>query len=189
LHIRTNHRIFDYRKQQGIFPESSLKTLSNMMTDKLQKELNVQIAAELWSANLYLSMHFYFLNEGLDGFAHWMRQQAAEETDHACQMAAYMAKRGGIPKLDKIDVVPQTWDSPLKAFEETYKHECRVSGMIDALVKTAAAENDNATQDFLWGFVREQVEEEATALSIVEKIKRAGDAGILFIDAQLGGRK
>ena len=29
------------------------------MTERLQKEMNVQIAAELWSANLYLSMSFY----------------------------------------------------------------------------------------------------------------------------------
>ena len=53
----------------------------------------------------------------------------------------------------------------------------------------ASAEKDKATQDFLWGFVREQVEEEATALSIVEKLKRAGDAGVLFVDARLGERK
>lgn len=29
------------------------------MTEKLQKELNVQINAEMWSSNLYLSMAFY----------------------------------------------------------------------------------------------------------------------------------
>ena len=59
---------------------------------------------------------------------------------------------------------------------------------MDALVDMAAAEKDKATQDFLWGFVREQVEEEATAQGIVDKIKRAGDAGIFFIDSQLGQR-
>lgn len=29
------------------------------MTEKLQNALNEQITAELWSANLYLSMSFY----------------------------------------------------------------------------------------------------------------------------------
>ena len=52
----------------------------------------------------------------------------------------------------------------------------------------AAAEKDKATQDFLWGFVREQVEEEATAQGIVDKIKKAGDTGIFFVDSQLGQR-
>lgn len=44
--------------------------------------------------------------------------------------------------------------------------------MIDNLVSIASAEKDNATQDFLWGFVREQVEEEATAQGIVDKLKK-----------------
>ena len=52
----------------------------------------------------------------------------------------------------------------------------------------AAAEKDKATQDFLWGFVREQVEEEATVQGIVDKIKKAGDTGIFFVDSQLGQR-
>ena len=70
-----------------------------------------------------------------------------------------------------------------------YEHECRVSKMIDALVDVAAAEKDKASQDFLWGFVREQVEEEATAAGIVDMVKKAGAAGIFFIDAKLGERK
>ena len=70
----------------------------------------------------------------------------------------------------------------------TFEHERHVSKLVDALVDIAAAEKDKATQDFLWGFVRERVEEEATAQGIVDKIKRAGDAGIFFIDSQLGQR-
>ena len=160
-----------------------------MITEKLQNAMNKQITAELWSANLYLSMAFYFQKEGFDGFAHWMLKQSEEEKEHACTMAAYMAKRNGTPKVEKIDVVPQGWGSPLEVFEHVYKHECHVSELINELVDVASAEKDKATQDFLWGFVREQVEEEATALSIVEKLKRAGDAGVLFVDARLGERK
>ena len=52
-----------------------------------------------------------------------------------------------------------------------------------------ATEKDKASQDFLWGFVREQVEEEATAAGIVDMVKKAGAAGIFFIDAKLGERK
>ncbi|KIO46237.1 MULTISPECIES: ferritin [Sanguibacteroides] len=159
-----------------------------MMTEKLQQAINEQITAEMWSANLYLSMSFYLQKEGFDGFAHWMKKQSGEETEHACMMADYMIKRGGVPKVDKIDVVPQGWGSPLEVFEHVYKHECHVSELIDNLVRVASAEKDNATQDFLWGFVREQVEEEATAQSIVDKIKKAGEAGLFFMDAKLGER-
>ena len=160
-----------------------------MISEKLQNAINEQITAEMWSANLYLSMSFYFEKEGFSGFANWMKKQSQEELEHAYVMADYIIKRGGVAKVDKIDVVPSGWGTPLEVFEHVYKHECHVSKMIDELVSVASAERDNATQDFLWGFVREQVEEEATIRGIVDKIKKAGDAGIFFIDSQLGQRK
>ena len=160
-----------------------------MISEKLQNAINEQITAEMWSANLYLSMSFYFEKEGFSGFANWMKKQSQEELEHAYVMADYIIKRGGVAKVGKIYVVPSGWGTPLEVFEHVYKHECHVSKMIDELVSVASAERDNATQDFLWGFVREQVEEEATAQGIVDKIKKAGDAGIFFIDSQLGQRK
>ena len=159
-----------------------------MISEKLQKAINDQITAEMWSSNLYLSMSFYLKKEGFDGFAHWMKLQSQEELQHAYDLADYVAKRGGVALVDKIDVVPQGWGSVLEVFEHVYKHECHVSEMVDKLVDVAAAEKDKATQDFLWGFVREQVEEEATAQGIVDKIKKAGDTGIFFVDSQLGQR-
>lgn len=158
------------------------------MTERLQKALNEQITAELWSANLYLSMSFFLRREGYDGFAHWMQVQAQEETSHATQIAQYMISRQAIPKIDKIDVVPQNWGNAREVFEDAYKHECHVSKLIDLLIKVASEEKDNATQDFLWRFVREQVEEEAQTLDIVDKMKRTGEAGILFLNYKLAER-
>lgn len=158
-----------------------------MISEKLQNAINDQINAEMWSSNLYLSMSFYLQSEGFDGFASWMRKQSQEELQHAYDLADYVAKRGGVAKVDKIDVVPQGWGSVLEVFEHVYKHECHVSGLIDELVNVASGEKDKASQDFLWGYVREQVEEEATAQGIVEKLRKCGDgAGILYLDEQLG---
>ncbi|WP_294533873.1 ferritin [uncultured Bacteroides sp.] len=159
-----------------------------MISEKLQKAINEQVTFEMWSANLYLAMSFYFEREGFSGFAHWMKKQSQEELEHACTMAEYVMKRGGVALVDKVDVVPNGWGSPLEVFEQVYKHECHVSQLVDKLVDLAAAENDKATQDFLWGFVREQVEEEASVLGIVEKLKKAGEAGVLFMDSKLGQR-
>ena len=160
-----------------------------MISEKLQKAINEQITAEMWSSNLYLAMSFYFEKEGFSGFAHWMKKQSQEEMGHAYAMADYIIKRGGTAIVDKIDVVPNDFGTPLEVFEQVYEHECRVSKMIDALVDVAAAEKDKASQDFLWGFVREQVEEEATAAGIVDMVKKAGAAGVFFVDAKLGERR
>ena len=160
-----------------------------MISEKLQKAINAQIAMELWSANLYMAMSFYFDRNGFQGCSNWTRKQALEETEHAYEMAGFLTKRGGAPVVEMIPEVTNHWDSPLEAFENIYIHECHISKRIDDLLALASAEKDNAAQDFFWKFVREQVEEEATASGIVERMKVAGDNGILYIDGQLGRRQ
>ena len=160
-----------------------------MISQNLQNAINGQIAAEMWSANLYLSMSYYFEAKGYTGFASWMKVQASEENEHADMLAQYVMKRGGKASVSAIEAVPQEWSSPLEVFEQVYEHECHISKMIDNLVDVAAVEKDKASQDFLWGFVREQVEEEATAQGIVDKIKLGGEAALYHLDQKLGERK
>ena len=159
-----------------------------MITERLQKAINDQITAELWSSNLYLQMAYFFKREGWDGFAHWMELQAVEEREHATKMGDFLVERDGTVKLQMIDVVPEGWGSPLEVFEHTYSHECRVSRMIDGIVTLAIAEKDYAAENFFRTFVDEQVEEEATASGIVDKIKKVGETGLFFLDSQLGKR-
>jgi len=65
-----------------------------------------------------------------------------------------------------------------------------VTGMINSLVKLAREENDYATESVLKWFIDEQVEEEASASEVVEKIKLAGDrgGGLFMLDKELGAR-
>lgn len=160
-----------------------------MITEKLQNAINDQIIAEMWSANLYLSMSFYLEKEGYDGFAHWLKKQSQEELEHAYDMASFLQKRGGTAKVSMIDVVPQGWGSVEAVFKHIYEHECHVTSLIDKIVDIASEEKDKPSYDFFMGYIREQVEEEATALSIYEKIKKAGEAGMMFLDSKLGERK
>ena len=158
------------------------------LSRKLSDALNEQILAEMWSSNLYLSMSIHFSQLGMDGFAHWMKKQSQEELEHAYTMIDYSIKRGGQVKLEQINVVPTAFGTPLEIFEHVYEHEVHVSELIDKLVDVAAAEKDKATQDFPWGFVREQVEEEATAKNIVEKLKMYGEHHVAIMDHQLAKR-
>ena len=61
--------------------------------------------------------------------------------------------------------------------------------MIDKIVLHAIEEQDYATENFFRIFVDEQVEEEALFGGVVDKLRLAGEAGLLFMDAQLGKRK
>jgi len=160
-----------------------------MISKKLQDAINKQINAEMWSANLYLSMSYFFSKEGFEGFAKWMKKQYEEEMEHACKLADYLIVREGTVLLDKLDVVPTGWGEPLEVFEHTFDHEKRVSKMINELVEVAVEEKDKATEDFLSWFVNEQIEEEATARSIIKKLKIVGNTGGLYmLDVEMGQR-
>ncbi|WP_255196385.1 ferritin [Halorarius litoreus] len=161
-----------------------------MLKEPLESALNDQINAELRAEYLYLSMAAYFEDEGLPGFASWMRAQADEEHSHAMRIYDYVLDRDGRVRLDGIDAPQTEWETPQAAFEDAYDHEVKVSGLIDDLVALAREENDNATENMLQWFVAEQVEEEATAQAIIDKLRHVGDdgPGLLMIDQELGER-
>jgi ferritin len=91
----------------------------------------------------------------------------------------------------KIVQPPTEWDSPLSLFKEVYKHEVKVTGLINNLVKLATDEKDYATYNMLQWFVAEQVEEEANADEIVQQLKLIGKdgRGLLMLDRELGQRQ
>jgi ferritin len=158
---------------------------------KMLDALNEQINAELYSAYLYQAMAAQFEADNLRGFAHWMDVQAREEQNHARKIYDFLVDRGGRVVLKSIAAPPAEWKSALMAFEDSYAHEQKVTGLIHRLVDLARAENDHAAEVFLAWFVTEQVEEEANASQIVEKLKMIKDQpqGLLMLDAQLAGRE
>ena len=160
-----------------------------MITSKLQKAVNDQITAELWSSNLYLQMSYFLKHQGWDGFAHWMKCHSDEEREHATRMADYLTDRGGQVKLQMINLVPEGWGTVMEVFEHTHSQEKMVSKMIDKIVLHAIEEQDFATENFFRTFVDEQVEEEALFGGIVDRLHAAGESGLPFMDAQLGRRK
>jgi ferritin len=61
-----------------------------MLKGSMEKALNDQINAELYSSYMYLAMAAYFESVDLDGFAHWMELQADEEMEHAKKFYSYI---------------------------------------------------------------------------------------------------
>ncbi|MEW5909040.1 MAG: ferritin, partial [Thermodesulfobacteriota bacterium] len=94
-----------------------------MLTTKVEKALNQQLNAELYSSYLYLSMSAHFKSENLEGFSNWMYVQAQEELMHAMKFYDFINQRGGRVSLFPIEAPPNQWASPKDVFEETLKHE------------------------------------------------------------------
>ncbi|NIP44838.1 MAG: ferritin [candidate division Zixibacteria bacterium] len=161
-----------------------------MLSSNMKKALNDQINAELYSAYLYLSMAAYFEDTNLPGMAGWMKAQAQEEVGHAMKFYGYVFDRDSKVELKAIDGPKTKWASPLAAFEDAYKHEQKVTGLIHKLVDLANKEKDHATRSFLNWFVDEQVEEEASTKMIADRLKVIGDSkpGLFMLDRELAGR-
>ncbi|MDD8019269.1 MAG: ferritin [Bacteroidota bacterium] len=161
-----------------------------MLTAPLLKALNEQINHEMFSSYLYLSMAAYCEAKNFSGFAQWMRMQSSEETKHAMKLYEYVHSRGSAVTLLAIAQPPTEFHFPVKMFEQVVEHERKISGSITKLYELAIKENDYPTQVMLQWFITEQVEEEKTAVGIVEQLKMVGDSpvSIMMMDRQLGAR-
>ena len=73
-----------------------------MLKKAVEKALNAQMNAEFSAAHLYLSMAAFFATKNLGGFAHWMREQAKEETLHAIKFFDFILERGGKVSLSAL---------------------------------------------------------------------------------------
>ena len=161
-----------------------------MIDPKIEKAINEQINAELYSAYLYLGMAAYFENMNLSGFAHWMKAQSKEEISHAMKFYDFVFARGGKVELDAINKPSSDFAGPLDVAEKTLAHEQKVTGMINKLYELALNERDYAFQSLLKWFIDEQVEEEESATKLIERVKMVGEKGVnlLMLDKELGAR-
>jgi ferritin len=161
-----------------------------MLSDKLLKSLNEQINNELFAAYQYLAMAEYFAAQNLDGFAHWMRLQREEEIAHAMKIFDFVIDRDSRVTLAPIAAPDAKFASPLAVLKKALDHERSVTAKINALYAAAKTENDYPTEAIMQWFVLEQVEEEASALKLVERLEMAGDdkAALLILDREVGQR-
>ena len=161
------------------------------MDKKLQKNFNDQIKHELYSAHIYLAMAAYFETKNLPGFAHWMKIQYKEEVAHAMKMFEFLNDRGIRVLLQSIPQPVLEFSSSLEVFEETLKHEQKVTSLINALYELAKKANDHASVVFLQWFVSEQVEEEKNATGIIQTLKMIKSEGApqIMLDRELAKRE
>ncbi|MGH7534536.1 MAG: ferritin [Gemmatimonadales bacterium] len=159
-----------------------------MLDARVESALNEQINHELASAYLYLSMAAHFEAANLPGSAAWMRRQVKEEQAHAMKIFDYVNDRDGRVRLQALAQPPGEFGSTLEVWEGTLTHEQRVSGLIHALYALAVEAKDYPTQALMQWFVTEQVEEEKTARTILEQVRKIGTASsaIFFLDRHLG---
>lgn len=160
-----------------------------MVTKKVESALNQQILLEASSSQYYLAMASWAETQGLEGIAAFLYNHSDEERLHMLKLIKYVNERGGKAMIPALKAQPQTFKSVQFVFEEVLRHEVLVSGEINGLVEICLKEKDYTTHNFLQWYVSEQIEEEALARKILDKLKFIGNdkSGLYFFDRDLAG--
>ncbi|TVZ55420.1 ferritin [Lutibacter sp. Hel_I_33_5] len=146
-----------------------------MLSKKIEAALNEQIKVEAESSQVYLSMACWAEVQGFEGVAQFMYAHSDEERMHMLKLVKFVNERGGHAKISQLDAPPLEFGSFKEVFQTLFEHEVFVSKSINDLVHITLEERDYATHNFLQWYVSEQIEEEALARNILDKINLIGD--------------
>ncbi len=155
-----------------------------LISDKINAEFNAQIGHELGNSNQYVAIAAYFDGESLKGLAKLFYKQAEEERGHAMKFVEFIIDAGGAVEIPSIAAVQNTFASAEAAAQLALDAEVRTTAQINNLMTLAISEQNYAAQNFLQWFVKEQVEEVATATTNLDIIKKAG-LNVLMVEAYL----
>lgn len=161
-----------------------------MLSDGLLEKLNDQMNYELYSAQVYMELAAYCASESWEGFSHFFILQAEEERTHGMKIFRFINDLGKRAKFTGMPDPKTDCKTVLEAFESAYAHEKEVTRRIYEIADIAMNEREHATIQFLKWFIDEQVEEEATFDSLVQRLRRIGNDGntLFILDSELGKR-
>lgn len=155
-----------------------------MLSGKIEKALNEQIKIEAESSQVYLAMASWAETQGFEGVSSFMYAHSDEERTHMLKMVKFVNERGGHAIISTLDAPPVSFGSFKEMFQTLFDHEVMVSQKINDLIDITLTEKDYATHNFLQWYVSEQIEEEALARNILDKINLIGDdkGGLYLFD-------
>ncbi len=153
-----------------------------MLSKKIEEALNRQVEIEAESSQFYLSMASWAEVKGFNGSAKFLYAHADEERMHMLKLVRFINERGGQAKVSALKEPPTSFSNLTDIFESLLAHEIKVTEEINALVHITLQEQDYTTHNFLQWYVSEQIEEEALARNIMDKLNMIGnDKGGLYL--------
>jgi ferritin len=116
-----------------------------------------------------------------------MYAHADEERFHMLKLVKFVNERGGSAIIPAIAQPPSDFDSVQRMFELLLAHELTVTASINNVVDICLNEKDYTTHNFMQWYVSEQMEEEALARSILDKLSLIGNekGGMYLFDREM----
>lgn len=160
---------------------------SDMLKKKVEDICNRQVEREGYSSNLYIAMASWAETNGFPGISAWLYVQAEEEKLHMMKFIKYINERGGKAIIPAFKKPEAEYKGVEELFAEVLKHEEFVTSSINEIVGLTLEEKDFNTHNFLQWFVMEQVEEEASVRTIIDKIHLVGKNNMYLFDKDILG--
>ena len=103
------------------------------------------------------------------------------------KLVKFVNERGGMAKIPGLQTPPENFKSISNVFQLLLDHELSVTDSINNLVDVCLQEKDYTTHNFIQWYVSEQLEEEALARTMVDKVNMIGEdkAGLYLFDRDL----
>ncbi len=158
-----------------------------MISKKLEKALNEQVAHEAEASFRYLSMASWCEQQSLHGCAKFFYGQSDEERGHMMKIFTYLNDVGGNAIVPAIDKPKTDFKDICEVVSTSLKGEQAVTKAVHELSELASKDKDYATYNFIQFFVDEQREEETLFNDILDKINLIGmeGMGLYYIDKEL----
>ncbi len=145
------------------------------MIPEIEKSLNDQIRYEAKASAQYLSMACWADVNGYNGVAEFFYTQSEEERVHMTKLVKFINERGGQANIPALEKPKDDFNSLMELFETFLSSEEFVTQQINNVIFQCLEHKDYNVHNFMQWYVSEQLEEEASARTLLDKLKIIGD--------------
>lgn len=143
------------------------------MSTKFNELLVRQVGNEFTASQQYIAIAVWFDGQDLPRLAKHFYRQSLEERNHAMMMVRYIVDRGIKITIPGIEPVRNDFGSAEEPLALALAQELEVTDRIKEIFAAARAENDPLGEQFMLWFLKEQVEEVASASTLLNVARRS----------------
>lgn len=145
------------------------------MNKSIEALLNSQIQFEASASMHYLTMASWADANGYNGVAEFFYNQSEEERLHMIKLVKFVNERSGEVVIPALDKPKSDYKSLNELFVVFLKSEEFVTEKINGIIFECLDKKDYNVHNFMQWYVTEQLEEEAVARTLLDKLNIIGD--------------
>lgn len=143
-----------------------------MISDRILSMLNQQYRNESYNAIRYDQRRGWCEFEGFNGSGAFWKQEADGERGHAQEILNYIIERSAKPTIEPIDFMESgQYANLLDTFDSGLKVEIETTAQLGEIYRAAFDEADFMTVGFIAGMIKNQIEEEGTLVTILDRYR------------------